>query len=318
MADLGVTFTELRNAVSYFLGYGPTAPTSGTKSTIVDNIVKSGLRQVYWPPPLSGVTHSWSWLQPLGSITTNEPYDTGTVTTSGTTVTLSDGTFPSWVDSACELVIDDVPYAIASRDGDTQLTLESALPSDVTDSEYSVIRRKMILPDDFGRLVGSLTFEAEYTLFMVPQTSEGYIRELYQTQLLEGRPQYVAIVPKKSDQSELQSFMFFFYPIPDDTYTLSYRYMVSPDMLESTTGEHPYGSVRFGELFLESCLSVAEERMNDTQGVHKAKFMERLAAAISEDLQASPRYLGRLGKTIESQLSRSSWRDKIYYNGVEI
>jgi hypothetical protein len=50
---------------------------------------------------------------------------------------------------------------------------------------------------------------------------------------------------------------------------------------------YPLGDVAFGEFLLECCLAKAEERRNDTQGVHKAVMQERMLAAIASDKRSS-------------------------------
>jgi hypothetical protein len=87
-----------------------------------------------------------------------ENYATGTVTTSGTSVTLSGGTFPTAVSAGTVIRFSDSataatskygnpsdvsnPYYaqrfVVTRDGDTTLTIDSALPTDQTSVAYSV------------------------------------------------------------------------------------------------------------------------------------------------------------------------------------
>ena len=63
-----VTYTDLFNAVSRFLGYGDTLTTRQT--TEVDEIVQAGVRQFYYPPASEGYdgVYRWSFLRFGGSI----------------------------------------------------------------------------------------------------------------------------------------------------------------------------------------------------------------------------------------------------------
>lgn len=75
--------------------------------------------------------HPWSAYKTVGRLTTVAQYTTGTVGydhTGGAAerlVTLAGGTWPSWA-AAGTLVIADVPYDVATRESDTELTLEAA------------------------------------------------------------------------------------------------------------------------------------------------------------------------------------------------
>jgi hypothetical protein len=57
---------------------------------------------------------------------------------------------------------------------------------------------------------------------------------------------------------------------------------VLPDKL-STTKPYPLGGMVHAETIKESCLAIAEQNSDDTEGLHKNKFYERLIASIDHD-----------------------------------
>lgn len=62
MADLSLTFSEIYNLVSEFLGYGSSP--AGTNLTNCKNCVYSGLRRFYFPISMkTGRKHTWSFLK---------------------------------------------------------------------------------------------------------------------------------------------------------------------------------------------------------------------------------------------------------------
>ncbi len=109
------------------------------------------------------------------------------------------------------------------------------------------------------------------------------------------KPVYCATYPKQSDQTQGQRWAISFFPVPDNQYTLTYSSNVLPSAL-SVTNPFPLGGAAHGETILESCLAVAESRLQDEQGNHQEKFLERLQASIAVDTRDNkPAYLGYNG-----------------------
>lgn len=75
-STLNLTYTDLKGQTGLFLGYGQgtdfgePAWTAGQSGVIV-SLVRSGLRQFYWPPPLEqgGSSYDWSFLKPVSEFT---------------------------------------------------------------------------------------------------------------------------------------------------------------------------------------------------------------------------------------------------------
>lgn len=127
MADssLGITLADLRSeVVTQWKGNVDYDDLTANEKAFVDRVVASGLRRFYYPEILPGENqaHVWGFLTPTASLVLNGPYTTGTIAISGTTVTLSGGTWPTWAASA-DLIVGGTAYQIASRDSDTQLTI---------------------------------------------------------------------------------------------------------------------------------------------------------------------------------------------------
>lgn len=74
-STLAISKDELAQAVGVFCGYGRGVLGSEIAWTTrqqnkIDDCLKSGVRQFYWPPsPDGGMPHSWSFLKPIASIT---------------------------------------------------------------------------------------------------------------------------------------------------------------------------------------------------------------------------------------------------------
>lgn len=151
------------------------------------------------------------------------------------------------------------------------------------------------LPDDYGNIEGTMTVASpiNQVCWDIQFTGEGIIRERYAAcQTLTGRPQMAAIRPVKGTEMKRgQRFEVIVWPIPDQAYTLQLRYYLLPEVLSGTL-PYAYGGATHAETLLESCLAIAEERLDDTRSTHASKFKERLAASISMDRRSKPQNLG--------------------------
>lgn len=105
----------------------------------------------------------WSWLKTDGSINLNGYYSTGTITItgSGLTVTLTGGTWPSWAASG-KLMLGGKWYRVSTRDSTSQLTMLDAYNESATTSlGYVLFQDEYTLATDclkFGRFWPGFTW----------------------------------------------------------------------------------------------------------------------------------------------------------------
>lgn len=234
-SSLALQYKDLKGEVGLFLGYGRGAdfgdPAWSTAQTsAIDSIVRSGLRQFYWPPPLDqkGTSYDWSFLKPT-----------------------------------------------------VQLGLASGA---------SVVT----LPDDFGGFEGRVTLvSSSASYWPVDLVGEGLVRAKHaELPSQTGAPQMIALRPLKGTGATAgQRFELYVWPIADQAYTLAFQYYVAPDYLDTAFPYHWGGAVH-SETVLESCLAIAEQRLDDASAVHSAKFQERLAASVAADRKFKSQSLG--------------------------
>jgi len=145
-----------------------------------------------------------------------------------------------------------------------------------TDGDYD-------LPADFGGFTGSITVDSGTIRYPITLVNEGRVHgQAYPT--TAGRPYMAALRPKEVDATIAQRFELIVYPVPDAVYTISYRYAPAGDAM-SAVAAYPMGGAMHAETLLESCLAVAESRMNDAAGIHYQRFIERLRASVAYDRQ---------------------------------
>lgn len=155
------------------------------------------------------------------------------------------------------------------------------------------------LPDDFGGFEGRMTIRTTTTTsqpWQIDWLNEGQINEMYsRTPQMSGPPKYAAEQALKgTTATQGQRKQLLIFPLADRDYQLQVAYYINPDFLN---GAFPfaYGGSQHAETILESCLAVAEVRLDDSSSVHAAKFAERLAASISMDRRNKPQSLGYNG-----------------------
>lgn len=302
-STLSIDYDDLEIELGRFLGYPDVDPANWSAAQIaeVERYIQAGYRQFLYPPAVEGVEagYPWSFLTPTTTIETESAYTTGSlaVVNNGTaTCTLTGGVWPTWAATHGTLTIGSTVYTISSRDGDTVLTVVGV---DVTAAEdgWSLAHAGyQDLPDDLGRIVGDLHFEADVYWRPITQVSEHQIQALLQRDDSTNRPVHAAVRYKASDSTGGQRREIVWWPKPDDDYTLTYRYEAFQAKLVKTTAPYPLGGMKYSELVVESCLAIAEQRANDEKGIHSDAFVRLLAAAIEQDRQSGPRYFGALGE----------------------
>lgn len=261
-SSLSLKFTDITGEVGLFLGYGRgsdngDSPWSSQQQAAIESIVRSGLRQFYFPPPLEdgGSSYDWSFLKPFTSL------------------------------------------AIASG--------QSVVP----------------MPEDFGGFEGQISVTSGNSTRPWPINlfNEGQVVQAYaKTPTASGPPIMAALRPLKGTGDKRgQRYDLYVYPLTDQAYTLLFAYYLLAEAL-SGTRPYAYGGMSHVETILESCLAIAEQRLDDASTVHTAKFMERLAASISSDRRNKAQTLGYNRDRSDEVHSQWDRRGRLGWNGITI
>ena len=155
------------------------------------------------------------------------------------------------------------------------------------------------LPSDFegGAISFNITASGTSPTTLVPVNEQHY-DSINVGNPKSGQPAYYAIRPLTSTGTSSQSYQVLLYPTPDKVYTVSYRYDVTPPNLSALV-PYPFGPGMHSETILESCLAIAEDRLNDGQTgnapLHRTRFQELLASSIQYD------------KRMENEDIRDTW-----------
>jgi hypothetical protein len=293
--QLTLTSSATWSSVSYEIN-----PWDAEQTETLTAIIKEGYRRFLNPPLTQNRKRNreWSFLSPIATLSLNAPYSTGTITVSSGVVTLSGGTFPSWA-AAGEIYFtsgsNSLRYEVSTRDSATQLTLTDTSVNAASGTKYSLENSTYALPDGFaGMMSQGFTFQpgGPINTGIIRVVGEEQIRVKQADGRYSGTPTMCCIRPVAHTGSTGQRYEVIFYPTPDAARTLWYRYRVIPDMM-TAANPYPLGGMHHGTTLMESCLAVAEERINDTSNLHRSKFQEQLMSAVDlDERMSSPTTLG--------------------------
>lgn len=320
-STLTIEWLALQAEVGFFLGYGRTlANWSADQDAEVAICVQAGIRRVYFPPGTNG--YEWSFLRPTATLYLGASGTDG-VLSSGT---FDSATFSSWTTQGITTV--DSVYITAPTANVATLEITSVaagaitlttLPDDATGLTFRIGRdpANYDLPDDFGQLRGKLHHAAESNYSPVELISLGSLLSMRSHTDQIGAPTFAAIRYKSSDGTTGQRQEILFWPRPDAYYLLTYSYEAYSGEL-SDTYAYPLGGMHLSELYTESCLAVAEQRINNEAGIHTQLYEQLLTDAIARDRKRGARIYGQMGGGEDDE--RAKWRrgSKTYDGAYEI
>jgi len=111
--------------------------------------VRRAIRASLWGYEQATTRHQWTTYDSNMTAYFNAAYDTGTISINASgVVTLTGGVFPDWASLACIYLGDERSYRIASRDSDTQVTLENWNGQAEVNQAYVLRQDRIILPDE--------------------------------------------------------------------------------------------------------------------------------------------------------------------------
>jgi hypothetical protein len=281
------SYSSLVERVGHYL-FGIRTGFSGDQTDDIHDCIRDGLQRVY-------SAHEWSFFRPVVDVTTTPPYTTGTVTVASGVVTLTGGVFPDW--SADGLVrIDGKYYSVASRDSDTQITLDNTSLTVATASDYQIARPLIPMDAAFDSIANDsdLTYYPGETCFYPPvcQRHDQTIRKMAQSDPEFDRPVFYSIRTLRFDPTVGSRKALAFYPAPDQEYVLRVPQILRPTMIDDVN-QYPVGGEVLAQVILEACLASAEHNFEEREHVHEKRFLEMISFAIRNDMErTAPTSLG--------------------------
>ena len=238
--------------------------------------------------------YSWTQRKLDTIITTSATYSTGTLSSSGTTVTGVNTVWTSaFVGRYLRVGSNTFFHRITARASDTSITIESALPTNAAaGSTYTIFRHRYNLPSNFGR-VTSVTSDNRLAEWSRPDIDR---IDPYRTSTAT-RPDVYTIHGLDPDTTTSQIFQIEFWPVPSSATAIRVEYLRT-NTLTSETDEPLYRSDILIWKSAESCAYFLHARTGDDSWMTLAdrwhtRYAESLQGAREEDLgrQSAPRHV---------------------------
>lgn len=287
MTSTNVSFTILQERVGHYL-FGIRTGFTVDQEADIQDCLNDGLRRVY-------SAHNWSFLRPVADVVTTAPYVTGTVTIAAGVVTLVGGTFPSWAASGV-LQVNNRYYSVATRDSNTQITLNDTSATVATAASYQLARPEIPLDAAFDSVANdsNLAYYPSPDSWFPPVQwrHDSTIRQLEGNNPEFDRPVFYSVRTVTFDPTVGSRKVLALYPAPDQVYTLRVPMILRPVLLDSGN-IYPIGGEVLSQVILEACLAAAEHSFEEREHVHEKRFMELIGLAIRDDQdRSSPTSLG--------------------------
>ena len=281
------SYSILQQRVGHYL-FGVRSNFSEDQENDIKDCMHDGLRRVY-------AEHDWSFLRPVADVSTTAPYATGTITITAGVVTLAGGTFPSWA-AAGVLQVNNQYYSVASRGGDTQITLDSTSVTVAAAASYQLARPEIPLDAAFDAVANDsdLTYypSPDYWYPPVKWRHDATIRQLEGNSPEFDRPCFYSVRTVTFDPTVGSRKVLAMYPTPDQVYTLRVPMILRPVLLDEVN-LYAIGGEVLSQVILEACLASAEHNLEEQEAIHEKRFMELIGLAIRDDQdRSSPTSLG--------------------------
>ena len=150
------------------------------------------------------------------------------------------------------------------------------------------------LPESYSQLIGNLHYPADENRRAIVRVRLGAILEMRAREDRSDYPAYVAIRSKAFDATTGQRSEALFWPEPSTDVTVTYSYEAYSGEL-TDAAPYPLGGMHLSELYIESCLAVAEQRLNNEVGLHTQAYQTLLVDAVTRDRAKGARYYGQMG-----------------------
>jgi hypothetical protein len=168
----------------------------------------------------------WSYYHVHGRVITDAPYSTGSVTSSGTTVTLTGGTWPTWAATGGYLKVGEQICRVASRTSGSVLVLDATLglKADVTSaSTYTLYRTLYPLAGDFRNMDEP---SDEYNWWSGLYVTPDQAMKLERVSNTSGTPLHWTVL--KDPDSTGWAIKLIGYPTEQETIDFTYRRTARP------------------------------------------------------------------------------------------
>lgn len=245
-----------------------------------DSWIQRGYRMFVQPEITADPTHRghvWSFVRPLFSFVLNEPYDTGTITVSGTGVTLVGGTFPTWATEG-DLEVENQILRVTTRTSGTVLVVENNLSLAAAAVDYRLLHGRYRTASSFQGIDGPLRYRpdtaATNAYASVRMTSYSELQAARYTNVGGSEPLMAAeTVENVSGTAETRKVLEF-WPYPLRSMQIQGMAKIQPSLL--APGEYVIGGPAHYDTVLAAVCAAADSK-------RWTEFTVKMAASINRD-----------------------------------
>lgn len=236
--------------------------------------------------------HPWTQLHSASTLSVVASYETGTlaITTATTSVTLTDGTFPTNLSGGRLRVGTDSEWYVFTRTGATTGTLDRNYEADtVTVATFKLWQPIYSLPSDLD-ILDSITVPSQG--WELDESSQEAIDEADAARERYGHPETWANYTRSSDATPLPRIEL--WPGPEDTEGLTVRYRTAGSRFAVTPGTTEFPTwIDTDAVIYGVEADILADQGNPLYQVKETKFQQKVAQMFSEDCQRmAPTTLG--------------------------
>lgn len=294
LAMTALTSSALTASLLFSYARRQTGDHIGSKANAqLEEAINAALKQV------SRDLSDHSWWETEGFLTLRASYTAGTVAVAsgGTTVTLTDGTWPAWAASG-EIYLEGTWYPVATRADDTTLALANAYVGDaLTAASYQLAQIAYAMPEDLHDIGATLFYDGTWPYGADPSSYEVLLRAKNQRWQSYAEPMWVA-----------HNNTFLVWPPPAGDVLCRYIYRRAPGAL---TYSAPTAVADIDPLLLdvlEPAIDVQLKRRGVFTGGEDPRISYELAMRsariVASQRPQTPAGMGRRGRALEPRLSR--------------
>lgn len=145
---------------------------------------------------------------------------------------------------------------------------------------------KYQLPESFSSIITDPTYGDDENFKQMAKTTPDNIMNLRAAGVVNYAPYYYSIVTSDYDPAIGEMTEIWFYPEPDNSYSVQFYFKSNP-IAPSNANDYLPGGVEATEAIIESCLSVAEIQEDDTIDIHSALAQKLIQDLIAIDSKRS-------------------------------
>jgi hypothetical protein len=175
-----------------------------------------------------------------------------------------------------------------------------------TDDANTVLGSDIAAIQGDGHLVGA---DGRNDIPVIQTSVNNILAWREQNQSSGYRPRYFAVTPGvvETTAGNIIDMVLMLYPEPTEEVTLAFRAMLRLSDLDNAV---VIGGDVHGDVMIEACLAIAEQRRDDAAGLHTELYEQKLQAAVLRDAdQYGGSYVGYMGNNSDAPARLGPIRD---------